>query len=59
MTTIVFENVRLIDPDGGLDRPGRLLVRDGVIAGLDTPQAEGTPEGAAVVQGGGAVLCPG
>lgn len=29
MTTVVFENVRLIDPASGLDQPGRLLVRDG------------------------------
>ncbi|MBE7618159.1 dihydroorotase [Gluconacetobacter entanii] len=60
MSTTVFENVRLVDPASGLDRPGRLLVRDGVIAGVDLPQAEGTPEGAAIVRGDGRmVLCPG
>lgn len=56
---ILFENVRLIDPARGLDRPGRLLVRDGVIAGIDLPDTEGVPEGAHVIDGGGGVLCPG
>ncbi|GAA4497761.1 dihydroorotase [Gluconacetobacter tumulicola] len=56
---ILFENVRLIDPARGLDRPGRLLVRGGAIAGTDLPGAEGVPEGARQVDGGGAVLCPG
>ncbi|WP_291364447.1 dihydroorotase [Acetobacter sp. UBA5411] len=55
----VFENVRLIDPASGLDKPGRLLVRDGMIVGHDLPDAEGKPEGAEIVDGQGAVLCPG
>lgn len=59
MTTVVFENVRLIDPASGLDQPGRLLVRDGQIAGIDKPGAEGRPDGATHVDGQGAVLCPG
>ncbi|ACI51419.1 dihydroorotase, multifunctional complex type [Gluconacetobacter diazotrophicus PA1 5] len=59
MTATLFENVRLIDPARGLDRPGRLLVRDGVIAGTDLPGAEGAPEGAGIVDGGGSILCPG
>lgn len=56
---ILFENVRLIDPATTLDQPGRLLVRDGVIAGHDLPEAEGVPEGVRVVDGQGSVLCPG
>ncbi|NHO31323.1 dihydroorotase [Acetobacter fallax] len=58
-SAIVFENVRLIDPAARLDQPGRLLVRDGLIAGIDLPGAEGAPEDAVVINGGGAVLCPG
>ncbi len=54
----LFRNVRLLDPASGLDRPGRLLVEDGRIAGLDLPD-DGAPEGAALVDGGGAALCPG
>ena len=55
---ILFHNVRLLDPATGLDRPGRLLVEDGVIAGLDLPDGT-SPEGVETVDGGGAVLCPG
>ncbi|GCD74437.1 dihydroorotase [Acetobacter pasteurianus NBRC 3299] len=59
MNTLLFENVRLIDPASGLDQPGRLLVRDGVIVGTDKAGAEGTPENATVIDGKNAVLCPG
>jgi len=59
MSTLLIENVRLIDPASGLDRPGRMLVRDGLIADIDLPQAEGAPEGAEQIDGGGAILCPG
>lgn len=59
MNTLLFENVRLIDPASGLDQPGRLLVRDGVIVGTDKAGAEGTPENAIVIDGKNAVLCPG
>ena len=55
---LLFDRVRLIDPASGLDRPGRLLVQDGLIAGLDLP-AEDVPEGAVRIDGNGAVLCPG
>nr|WP_298794660.1 dihydroorotase [uncultured Acetobacter sp.] len=59
MSTLLFDNVRLIDPASGLDQPGRLLVRDGKIAGTDKAGAEGAPEDADVLDGQGAVLCPG
>jgi len=56
MTITVFENVRLVDPASGRDGIGRLTVEDGRIAAIDTPE---TPEGARVIDGQGAVLCPG
>ncbi|MDN7353218.1 dihydroorotase [Acetobacter senegalensis] len=59
MSTLLFENVRLLDPSSGLDEPGRLLVRDGIIDATDKAGAEGTPEDAQVINGQGAVLCPG
>lgn len=59
MSTLLFENVRLIDPAAELDQPGRLLVRNGVIEATDKAGAEGRPEGAQVIDGHGAVLCPG
>ncbi|WP_419730340.1 dihydroorotase [Lichenicola sp.] len=59
MSRVLFDNVRLLDPGSGLDRVGRVLVEDGLIAGLDTPSGEAAPEGSVVIDGGGAVLCPG
>ncbi len=59
MSTLLFDNVRLIDPTSGLDQPGRLLVRNGEIAGTDKAGAEGVPDGAEIIDGQGAVLCPG
>ncbi|MFT8482440.1 MAG: dihydroorotase [Gluconobacter cerinus] len=56
MTITVFENVRLVDPASGRDGIGRLTVEDGRIAAIDTPE---TPESARVINGQGAVLCPG
>ena len=56
MTTL-FTNARLLDPASDLDAPGALLVRDGVIA--DHGANLGTPEGATVVDAGGACLAPG
>lgn len=57
MSEVLIENVRLIDPAAGLDTPGALLVREGRIA--DLGPTLGHPEGAEVVDGAGAVLCPG
>ncbi|WP_215751062.1 MULTISPECIES: dihydroorotase family protein [unclassified Gluconobacter] len=56
MTITVFENVRLVDPASDRDGIGRLTVEDGHIAAIDSPE---TPEGARVIDGQGAVLCPG
>ncbi|WP_317215750.1 dihydroorotase [Gluconobacter sp. GP1] len=56
MTSTVFKNVRLVDPASGRDGIGRLTVEDGRIAAIDSPE---TPEGARVIDGQGAVLCPG
>ncbi len=57
MTDLLFRNVRLIDPATGLDQPGELLVRDGLIADLGA--ALGVPDGAEIVDGEDVVLCPG
>jgi dihydroorotase len=54
---ILFRDVRLLDPASGLDQPGELLVRDKKIA--DLGQSLGGPEAAMIVDGAGAVLCPG
>lgn len=57
MTDTLILNARLIDPASGLDQIGGLLVRCGRIA--DLGPAIGRPEGATLVDAGGAVLCPG
>ena len=57
MTDTLIFNARLIDPASGLDQLGGLLVRDGRIA--DLGPAVGRPDGAALVDAGGAILCPG
>ncbi len=57
MRDVVFTGVRLLDAASGLDQQGELLVRDGRIA--DFGADLGQPDGATVVEGDGAVLCPG
>jgi dihydroorotase len=57
MTVTLFTSARLLDPASGLDAPGSLLVRDGVI--LDHGANIGRPDGATVVDADGACLAPG
>ena len=57
MSVTLIVNARLLDPASGLDAPGALLVRDGVI--LDHGARLGTPEGATVIDADGACLAPG
>jgi dihydroorotase len=55
MTTLHFQNARLIDPEAGTDAPGSLTVKEGVIIARDGT----TPKGAKVVDCGGKCLAPG
>ncbi|MCB8820997.1 dihydroorotase [Microvirga rosea] len=54
---ILFTNARLVDPAGGRETRGSLLVRDGVIEGLGA-QVEAAAD-ARVIDCGGQVLAPG
>ncbi|RMD49602.1 MAG: dihydroorotase [Alphaproteobacteria bacterium] len=54
---VLIRNVRLIDPEAGREQAGELLIRDGLIADLG-PRID-PPEGARVIDGGGACLAPG
>jgi dihydroorotase len=54
--TLILNNARLICPATGRDSPGSILVEKGLIASLDGTVA---PEGATVVDCGGAILAPG
>jgi dihydroorotase len=57
--TTVFINARLVDPATGLDEPGGLLVKDGVIADFGPHLRRNAPQGATVVDCKNHVLCPG
>ncbi|MDX2289752.1 MAG: dihydroorotase [Hyphomicrobiaceae bacterium] len=54
-----FINARLLDPDSGRDEMGGLVVEDGLIADLGVHLRRNAPNGAAVVDCQGRVLCPG
>ena len=58
MRDVLFSDVRLLDPATGLDAPGHLLVRDGLIAEFGAGPI-GVPDGLPVLHGDGAALCPG
>jgi dihydroorotase len=51
-----FSDVRLLDPQSGLDERGNLLIQAGLIADIGRFDA---PPDAIVIEGEGAVLCPG
>ena len=55
MTTLCFQNARLIDPEAQTDATGSLLVRDGMIEGIDVD----APEDATVIDCNGRALAPG
>ena len=57
MADTLITNARLLDPASGLDAPGALLIRDGLIA--DCGAGLTAPEGTAVVDAAGACLAPG
>ena len=58
MTTTLFTNARLIDPEAGTDAPGWLLVRGGRIAARGAP-GDPLPDAAERVDCGGHCLAPG
>ena len=58
MKPVLFSNARLIDPEGGSDEPGGLVVEGGAIARLAGPD-EPPPPGAEVIDCGGLYLAPG
>src|SRR5690606_17595284 len=57
---LVLANARVIDPARDLDAPGAVIIADGKILAAG-PEAlnQGTPEGADVIDVGGAVTAPG
>jgi dihydroorotase len=57
MPDLLIANARLLDPASGLDAPGALLLRDGLIADLGANLT--APEGAETLDVQGACLAPG
>ncbi len=53
---LLIQNARLLDPASGLDAPGAILLRGGLIEAVGAITA---PEGAAVLDAEGACLAPG
>jgi dihydroorotase len=51
--TILVRGAHLLDPRAGLDGPGDILVRDGVLAEVGDPGSLEAPEGAEVVEAEG------
>lgn len=54
-----FINARLVDPETNRDEPGGLYVKAGVIADLGGHLRRNAPDGAAVIDCKGRMLCPG
>ena len=57
-STWLIENARLIDPSRGLDRIGRLLVVDGLFAGVDVSDGD-LPSHVQRIEGQGKIVAPG
>ena len=54
---VLLTKVRLLDPATNLDIEGGLLIQDGLIA--DLGPSLGRPDNAPIIDGDGAILCPG
>lgn len=60
MRPIAILNARLLDPEGGYDGPGALLIRDGTLAEVaHTAFLDSVPEEAETVDARGAAIAPG
>lgn len=59
-TPLVLTNARVIDPARGLDAAGSVILQDGLILAAG-PEAlnQGAPDGAEIVDCGGAIVAPG
>ena len=57
MQTILIRHGRIIDPSQGIDQISDLLIRDGVIKGIE--RQIDSPKGAEVIEATGFVVTPG
>ena len=59
MSTTLIRNGHVIDPATGLDTPRDLLLRDGLVAAIDTPGAFASTEVAETIDATGHIVAPG
>ena len=59
MSSILIRNGHLVDPANGIDGPRDLLLRDGLIAAIDTPGAFAVVEVAETIDAAGHIVAPG
>jgi len=59
MSSVLIRNGRLIDPASDLDAPRDLLLRDGLIAAIETPGSFASVEVAETIDAAGQVVAPG
>src|SRR3954468_9088713 len=50
---VLIRGARLLDPRAGIDQPGDLLIRDGLVAEIGAPGSLSAPDGAEVVEAEG------
>ncbi|WP_240233685.1 dihydroorotase [Devosia lacusdianchii] len=56
---LLIENARIVDPATNTDKPGAVLIENGLIAEVAFGAPIGVPEGAEVINADGLVLAPG
>ena len=60
MTAVFFDKIHVCDPSSGRDEISSVLVKDGMIGAIGSPQSIGAPpKDATIVEAKGAVLAPG
>ncbi|PZO75162.1 MAG: dihydroorotase [Mesorhizobium amorphae] len=60
MSTLVFEQARIVDPSRGLDETGTVIVADGkILAAGASAHNQGVPDGAERIDCGGKAVLPG
>lgn len=60
MTRVYFDQIHICDPSTGFDDTGCLIIKDGVVEAVGTPQTVGTaPSDARIIKADGAVITPG
>lgn len=57
--SLLIRNVYYLDPSEGVKGFGNILIRDGLVESIGVGESFGASSGVPIVDGGGALLCPG